>query len=178
MAHSRSVFVWLLALLVVRGATSVHAGEFANRFIRFTAPSGWRCDLSGTEWVCQQKDNERSKQAIIVIAAKEQGDSDSLDQYEAHLKQPRTFTMDGRTLTSRVIGVKRRTIGTLTWIDSLHDESEIPGFVTRYLATVQDGVAVLFTYSVRRERQAEYQDGFDQLVNSLKVKNPLKQGHG
>lgn len=54
-------------------------------------------------------------------------------------------------------------------MDALHLESEIPGFYTRYLATVKDGIGVLVTYSVSKNKYQEYAPQFEELVKSLKA---------
>jgi hypothetical protein len=55
------------------------------------------------------------------------------------------------------------------WVDSLHLESEIPGFYTRYLATVKQDIGVLVTYSVNKAKYQDYLQDFDHMVNTLKV---------
>ncbi|MBS1959940.1 MAG: hypothetical protein JST80_10740 [Bdellovibrionales bacterium] len=148
-----------------------HAGKFANQFVEFEMPSEWVCLLEGAEWVCQNQQNaDKKKDAIIILAAKIQGDQDTLDQYLAYLKSPKVFnTPQGKSVTSEVRFAQNRTIQDHPWVDALHLESEIPGFYTRYLATVKDGIGILVTYSVNKNKYQDYNTMFDTMVKSLKA---------
>ena len=147
------------------------AAKFANQFIEFEVPSDWVCLLEGTEWVCQnQKDAAKKKDGIIIFAAKIQGDQDTLDQYLNYLKNPKAYTTpQGKNVTSEVRYAQNKTIQDQPWVDALHLESEIPGFLTRYLATVKDGIGILVTYSVNKNKYQDYASMFDNMVKSLKV---------
>jgi len=152
-------------------AHNSYAAKFANQFIEFDLPSDWVCLLEGTEWVCQnQKNAAKKKDAIIIFAAKIQGDQDTLDQYLAYLKNPKIYTTpQGKSVTSEVRYAQNKTIQSQPWVDALHLESEIPGFLTRYLATVKDGIGILVTYSVNKNKYQEYAGMFEDMVKSLKV---------
>ncbi len=161
----------LFALLFLVNPLLAHAGKFANQFVEFELPPSWVCLLESTEWVCQnQQDAEKKKDAIIVLAAKIQGDQDTLDQYVAYLKNPKVYTTpDGKQVTSEVRYSQNKTIQDHPWVDALHLESEIPGFYTRYLATVKDGIGILVTYSINKNKYQEYSAMFDGMVKSLKA---------
>ena len=150
---------------------NAHASKFANQFVEFELPTGWVCLLEGSEWVCQnQQDAAKKKDAIIVLAAKIQGDQDTIDQYQSYLKNPKSYsTPQGKTVTSEVRYAQTKTIGDQPWVDALHLESEISGFYTRYLATVKDGIGVLVTYSVNKNKYQDYATMFDAMVKSLKA---------
>jgi hypothetical protein len=152
-------------------AISSNASKFANQFVEFELPNAWVCVLEGSEWVCQDQQNkEKKKEAIIVLAAKIQGYQDTLDQYLTYLKKPKTYkTSQGKDMVSDVRYASDKTIQGRSWVDSLHLESEIPGFYTRYLATVTDGIGILVTYSVHKNKYQEYTPVFDAMVNSLKA---------
>jgi len=147
-----------------------HGKKFANPFIEFELPPRWDCGLEGKEWVCQSLSKEKRHEAIIVLAAKIKGSQDSLDQYNSYLQRTKTFTLPGgKSHQSDPKYVKYIKIQDHPWVDSLHLSSEIPGFFTRYLATIKEDIAVLVTYSVAKHKYQEYQPEFDALVNSLKV---------
>ena len=55
------------------------------------------------------------------------------------------------------------------WVDALHMESEIPGFYTRYLATVKQDIGILVTYSINKAKYQDYLNDFDKMVRTLKV---------
>lgn len=150
---------------------SAHASKFANQFVEFELPAGWVCLLEGAEWVCQnQQDPAKKKDAIIILAAKIQGDQDTLDQYLNYLKNPKGYVSpQGKSVTSEVRYARNQTIGDQPWVDALHLESEISGFLTRYLATVKDGIGILVTYSVNKNKWQDYASMFDAMVKSLKA---------
>jgi hypothetical protein len=170
----KSVRAFILLAAVMGSSFLVHpaqAAKWANQFVEFELPSNWTCLLEGTEWVCQnQSDAAKKKEAIIVLAAKIQGDQDTLDQYVAYLKNPKVYTTpQGKSVTSEVRYAQNKTIQDHPWVDALHLESEIPGFYTRYLATVKDGIGILVTYSVNKNKYPEYTAMFDGMVKSLKA---------
>jgi hypothetical protein len=171
MRKALSLSVFAISCLFSSLTNNAHAAKFANQFVEFELPAGWVCLLEGAEWVCQnQQDPSKKKDAIIVLAAKIQGDQDSLDQYLNYLKNPKTYTTpQGKNVTSEVRYARNNTIGDQSWVDSLHLESEITGFFTRYLATVKDGIGVLVTYSVNKNKYQDYSSMFDEMVKSLKA---------
>lgn len=151
-------------------AQESHAAKFANQFVEFELPPQWQCNLEGAEWVCQSTNEDRRRDAIIVLAAKLKGDQDSLDQYLAYLKQAKTYTsVQGRPVKSETRYAKTVSINNQPWVDALHLESEIPGFYTRYLATIKEDIGVLVTYSINKAKYQQYLQDFENMVNTLKV---------
>ncbi len=158
----------LLALVVL--APSAHALKFSNQFVEFELPNKWKCGLEGAEWVCQSEDEHRKRDAIVVLAAKLKGDQDTLEKYQEYLKKPRAFSgPGGKSVSSDPKYAANKTINGQLWVDSLHLQSEIPDFFTRYLATVKDDIGVLVTYSVNKAKFQEYQKQFEDMVASIKV---------
>lgn len=159
-----------LALLLVIIPSITNAKTFSSQFSEFELPTGWDCALEGSEWVCQSDDKDRKKEAIIILAAKYRGDQDALDQYQAYLKQPKSFNLPGgKTQISEAKSVEIKTINNQRWVDALHLASEVPGFYTRYLATVKDTLGIAVTFSVAKDHYDAYQDIFDKVVATLKV---------
>jgi hypothetical protein len=159
-----------LAGLAIIAAPQAQAARFTNQFIEFELPPQWQCNLEGAEWVCQNTNEAKKKDAIIVLAAKLKGDQDSLDQYMTYLRAPKTYTsVQGKPVKSELKYAKTVSLGGQVWVDALHLESEIPGFFTRYLATVKQDIGVLITYSVNKAKWQEYVNDFETLVNTLKV---------
>lgn len=157
----------------------VHAKTFSSQFSEFELPTGWDCALEGSEWVCQSEDKDRKKEAIIILAAKYRGEQDSLDQYQAYLKAPKTFTLPGgKSQISEPKSVTIKTINGQRWVDALHLASEVPGFYTRYLATVKDNLGVAVTFSVAKDHYDAYQDIFEKVVATLKVFDNKAAGAG
>lgn len=148
----------------------VSAKKFASQYCEFELPPGWNCALEGTEWVCQSSNKARKKEAIIILAAKIRGQQDSLDQYQAYLKSTKTFKLPGgKTQVSEPKYNELKTINQHRWVDALHLASEVPGFYTRYLATVKEDLGVAVTLSVSKDLYGSYQGVFDKIVSTLRV---------
>lgn len=160
----------LLIAMAMLTTTNVFAKTFTSQFSEFELPNGWDCALEGSEWVCQSDNKDRKKEAIIILAAKYRGDQDDLDKYQAYLKSPKTFSLPGgKTQVSEAKAVSIREINGQRWVDSLHLASEVPGFYTRYLATVKDSLGIAVTFSVAKDHYDSYQDIFDKIIATLKV---------
>jgi hypothetical protein len=125
-----------------------------------------RCQACGTAG--------RRHGSIIIIAAKEAGSGDTLDEYYDHLAQPKTLMDGDRPLRrSQVRWVQRTFIGDQPWVESEQFESELPDFVTHYLATVRGRVAVLVTLSAHKIVYQAMAAQFEAVVRSLQVTDPL-----
>jgi hypothetical protein len=160
----------IFLLIFIFSIVQVSAKRFTSQYTEFELPAGWACALEGTEWVCQSTNAQRKKEAIIILAAKIRGSQDSLDAYSSYLKKPKTFTLPGgKTQVSEAKYAKFSEINKHRWIDSLHLASEVPGFYTRYLATVKEDLGVAVTFSVGKDFYAAYQGIFDKIVASLRV---------
>ena len=143
---------------------------FTNQYIQFELPIGWECKLEGTEWVCQSSNDNRKKEAIIIMAAKIRGSQDSLAHYQGYLQKVKTFKIPGGpTQVSEPKYTKVAKISDHQWIDSLHLASEIPGFYTRYMATVISDLGVAVTFSVAKDYYDSYQELFDRVIQTMKV---------
>lgn len=161
----------ILSLLLFTIAHTAEAKTFANQFIEFQLPDKWECQLDGTEWVCQSTDEQKKRDAIIVLAAKiKKPGMDELSVYKTHLEKPQQYnSMSGEAVTSEPKYVKDLDISGHPWIDSLHLQSEIPDFYTRYLATVEADLGILVTFSVRKDKYDEYGPDIDGMVKSLRA---------
>lgn len=160
----------VLSFLITPLLNQAFAAKFANQFVEFELPPQWQCNLEGAEWVCQSLSENKKRDAIIVLAAKLKGDQDSLDQYLGYLKNPKHFTsVQGKMVSSEPRYAKTIDIDRQAWVDSLHSDSEIPGFFTRYLATIKQDIGVLVTYSIHKNKYQQYIGDFETLVKTLKV---------
>lgn len=147
-----------------------HAAKYTNQFVEFELPPEWQCVLEGAEFVCQSTDAAKKKDAIIILAAKLRGEQDSLEQYLAYLKEPKAYTnVQNKPMKSQLKYAKNSDIQGHPWVDALHLDSEIPGFYTRYLATVKEDIGVLVTYSINKNKYAQYVGPFENLVKTLRV---------
>jgi len=167
---NRIAGAWAIGLFLALTPRFAHAAKFANQFVEFEMPPQWQCTLEGAEWVCQNTVESKKREAIIVLAAKLKGDQDSLDQYLTYLKAAKTYTsVQGKPVKSEVKYAKTDNLNGDPWVDSLHLESELPGFYTRYLATVKKDIGVLVTYSIVKSKYQQYQADFEAMTRTLKV---------
>lgn len=158
----------LLVLLVV--GQLAHAKRFRNAYVSFELPPNWNCKLEGSEWVCENEFSQKTKEAIIILTAKEVGPSDTLPSYLAHLQSPRAISgRGGASSKSQVINVKERMISSQMWIDAMHLGSEVGPYFTRYLATIKDRIAILVTFSAHKQHYTKYSADFIKAVESLRV---------
>jgi hypothetical protein len=160
----------LFTLLSLILAGPAHAKRFSNQYIEFELPPGWNCVIEGSEWVCQSSNNDRQKEAIIILAAKIRGAQDNLAEYQAYLNKPKTYQLPGgKVQKSEGKYAKKKDVNGQVWIDSLHLASEVPGFYTRYLATVKEDLGVAVTFSVTKDLYNAYQSVFDNIIASMRV---------
>jgi hypothetical protein len=169
----------LILAVLIGSINPANAKQFKNAYISFEIPERWNCILEATEWVCRSQDTNESKEAIIVLTAKEVGPSDSLQLYDGHLKSPiKTTTKTGEVIMSQVMSPpSQKKINNLLWVDGFHQGSEVQNYYTRYIATIKEKIAVLVTFSAHKEFYTKYAQDFFNAVNSLNViatKNSLQ----
>ncbi|MFL5785083.1 MAG: hypothetical protein ACJ76H_10760 [Bacteriovoracaceae bacterium] len=160
----------LLVTLSLLVATEAFAKRFASKYCEFELPPQWECALEGSEYVCQSENNDRKKEAIIILAAKIRGEQDSIDEYMAYLKKQKEYNLPGgKKQISEPKNVTLHPIGDQQWVDALHLASEVPGFYTRYLATVKEDLGVAVTFSVTKDLYQSYLPIIEKLVSTLRV---------
>ena len=165
------IFIFASLLLATLFPRPAHAKVFRNAYVSFELGDAWNCELSGTEWVCRNVNNaQTSKEAVIILTAKEVGPADSLQAYEAHIKTPRMIAnRQGKPQQSTIYKVQQRNIANHPWVDGMHLGSEIPNYYTRYLATVKDRIAVLVTFSAHKLHYTKYVNDFFRAIESLRI---------
>lgn len=160
-------FILLATLLL---PLSAQAEVFSNSYVSFELPARWKCEIEKTEWFCRSDVTRYSKEAVIILTAKEVGPGDSLSQYEAYLKTPKIISApDGTPIHSKVRQVKTIQINGHQWVDGMHLASEVPFYYTRYLATVKQRIAILVTFSAHQRFYTKYSNDFFKAIQSLKV---------
>ncbi len=162
---------FILSVVVVAFTLSpAWAKRFSNQYCEFELPSGWQCALEGSEYVCQSENEASKKEAIIILAAKRRGEQDSMEEYTAYLKKSKTYTLPGgKVQVSDPKWTKNTDVNSHQWVDALHLASEVPGFYTRYLATVKEDLGVAITFSVAKDLYDQYQGIFDGVIASMRV---------
>lgn len=162
------LFILLVSAFIF---TTAEARTFKNAYISFEINESWKCTLEQTEWVCRSEDKQESKEAVIILTAKEKGVTDTFPIYTEHLSKPIPLNLkNGTSIVSTITMPPRtETINDQPWIDSLHTNSEVQNYYTRYLATIKDQIAILVTFSVHNKYYAKYQPQFMETVKSLRV---------
>lgn len=164
------LFQFFLLFSFTLQSTSVFAKRFSSKYCEFELPPGWECALEGSEYVCQSENADRKKESIIILAAKIRGEQDSLDEYMAYLKKTKEYNLPGgKKQVSEPKNTKMSKVNDHQWVDALHLASEVPGFYTRYLATVKEDLGVAVTFSVSKDLYATYQPIMDKMVSTLRV---------
>ncbi|MGE3611462.1 MAG: hypothetical protein AB7I27_17855 [Bacteriovoracaceae bacterium] len=159
-----------LTIMFVLFISSASAKRFSSKYCEFELPAGWECALEGSEYVCQSENADRKKESIIILAAKIRGEQDNLDEYMAYLKKAKEYNLPGgKKQISEPKNTKLTRINEHQWVDALHLASEVPGFYTRYLATVKEDLGVAVTFSVSKDLYTSYQPIMDKLVSTLRV---------
>lgn len=157
-------------LILLFWSLTASAKLFTNSYVSFEMPPNWDCQREGTEWLCISQFSQKSKEAIIILTAKEVGPTDTLQQYMAHLKTPRLLpNKSGPATPSKVLHIKEVNINNHTWIDGLHLGSEVSTYYTRYLATIKERIAILVTFSAHRSQYTQYSNDFIRSIQSLRV---------
>lgn len=141
--------------------------RFRSAMFEFELAPGWQCHLEGTESVCRR--GAPPYAAIVILAMKERGPMDTVEQYRTHLATPQQRSWDGQTWNSTVLSVEQRRIGGREWIVGRHLGSEIKNYYTDYYAALTSHKALLVTFSVHRTAMADEQPEFRRMVESLLV---------
>jgi hypothetical protein len=147
------------------------ARTFKNAYISFEMLDSWKCKLEQTEFVCRSEDPQEAKEAVIIFTAKEKGPTDSFPIYFEHLNKPITApAKNGASLTSTItIAPREVLINDQKWLDSLHVNSEVQNYYTRYLPTIKDQIAVLITFTAHNSKYQKHAGHFAETVKSLRV---------
>ena len=170
MENNSKHYKWLFTFLFIFFSPHGFTKLWNNQYCEFQLPHGWVCALEGSEWVCQSETADRKKEAIIILAAKVRGSKDSLDEYKIYLEKPKSYQLPGGiNQTSEVRSAKIAEINSHSWVDALHLSSEVPGFYTRYLATIKEDLGVAVTFSVSKNHYEEYVGVINDLVSTLRV---------
>jgi hypothetical protein len=166
----RNVFYAIL-LIVMTCSSISFAKVFRNAYVAFELSDTWDCNLETTEWVCRSRDEKSTKEAIIILTAKEVGPTDSFPIYEQTINTIREVpSRTGAKVPSKVIS--KATIAKYNdqkWVDGIQLGSEIPNYFTRYVATIKDRIAILVTFSAHRNFYSKYSSDFIKSIMSLRV---------
>jgi hypothetical protein len=165
--------LYTIALSVIVLAYSLPALALNTKYVSFDHPDGWVCEFSKGVFVCQSSTAPDREESVVLSIATLATEWDTIENFEDYLKTPRTIEDDaGNKITSEVRYVRKRNINGSVWVDSLQFNADLPGFWSRYVATVSDTpkakLAILVTYIVSDERYKALAPQFERMVSSLK----------
>ena len=170
---------WKLSQLVfisVFLSQSLHAQLFKNSYVSFEIPDTWKCKPFGTNWVCHDALQEKKVEALITSTAKIAGSLDTREQYLNYLKQEKTwYTNKKEQITSKKLTeAKEAFINKYPWVDSIHKNSEVKSYISRYVGTVcckdsSSKLGILIVLSAHEDHYTKYSSLFIKAINSLKV---------
>ncbi len=166
----------LICLLASILSTNViEAKPFVNSFIEFNLPDSWGCSESGNYWTCQPLDPKKTSEVVIVMAAGPQGPSDNMKDYFDYLSGSMVSydLKENKKVKSTPTYTQYKDIFGQKWVDSQHLSTAVPDYYTRYLATVKDGRAVLFTVTVEKNKYNIYMSELYKLIESMKMRMSL-----
>lgn len=161
----------LFFVLPVLMFNSAEARSFKNAYISFEIQDNWKCKTEQSEWVCRSEDPQESKEAVIILTAKEAGIPDTFVAYNEHLSKPIQLNLKtgGSMMSTITIPPREYSVGEQKWLDALHSNSEVQNYYTRYLATIKDKIAILVTFSAHSKFYSKHSAHFMKTVQSLKV---------
>jgi hypothetical protein len=160
----------LLISLLFLLSFHVEARTFKNAYISFEMQDNWKCLLEQTEWVCRAEDLQEAKEATIILTAKERGPNDTYEAYEIHLNTPQQIMGAAGPIISAVkYKAQKKKINDHLWLDSLHGDSEVQYYFTRYMATVKDEIGILVTFSAHNKFYSKHSGNFNKTIQTLRV---------
>ncbi|MEI6079876.1 MAG: hypothetical protein WCQ53_04490 [bacterium] len=162
-----------MSLIFTSGAD---AKPFANNFIEMNIPDSWECTLyAGEDWTCQPMDREKAKDVIIAMSFANQGGGDSLQEFYKYLQDSLMITDPAthKQHPSKPINMQYKDIMGQSWVDSQHLSTIVPNYLTRCLATIKDGRAVLITITVEKSKYSMYMSELYKTVESMKIRMTL-----
>jgi hypothetical protein len=170
MASMRVLFTRLFLGLTLLTSLA-EAKTFRTQFIKLELPANWDCRQEEIDWVCQPDNLAERSEAILVVVTKAVNEvDDNYPKYKEELEKPRDMRdLLGNAYKSQVKYVRERQILNHPWVDALHLGSEIPGFYTRYVASIREKVAGLITYSVAESVFPKYAQVMDQMIDTAEI---------
>lgn len=145
--------------------------EYKTSYLKFNSDILLNCVPTklGTT-ICVANTPEHKENILITFGSKIPGPKDNLKDYKTHLKKAQTNrTPAGKEFKSHISFLKESKIDNTNWVDALHKSGELEQYFTRYLATVHNGVAVVFAVTIVEDKYKKYSLWLKKLVASLKV---------
>jgi hypothetical protein len=168
----RRILISASALFLFAG--SANAKKYLNDYLEFEIPDYWHCEEEQKGHVCSPINPSLRNETAIIMSSKMKGATDSIKDYNNKLGKPiESADIKGKKYKSKVQYVKVDTMNGNIWVDSQHESSEVPGFITRYMATINSELAVAITFSAHKGIFSAYSADFISMIKSLKVRKHI-----
>lgn len=161
-----------LTLSLGLSAFAAQAKPFKTQFFSLDLPPNWDCVKEELDWVCQPDNlNERSEVFMVIVTKPVDPVDDSIEKYKSVLAQPKMMRdLLGNPYKSEVRYTRVNKVRDRDWVDSLQFGSEIPGFYTRYLASIAEKVAGLITYAIGDSAYAKWAPVMERMIGTIELK--------
>jgi hypothetical protein len=161
----------ILVTLSLLASLSSQAKTFRSDFVKLELPPNWDCKKEELDWVCQPDQVSEQSEAILIVVVKPKNETDdTLEKYKEVLAAPRQMRdLVGGAYRAEIKYTKEKVIAGHKWMDSLQKGSEISGFYTRYVATTENKIAALVTYSIAESVFAKWGQVMDQTMDSMTI---------
>lgn len=174
--RTSSFFSLALGALFVAGLLGAPqesaAKRFKTEFIELELPPGWDCTKEEIDYVCQPDNLTHRSEAIVIVAVKNVNPvDDNFEKYQEVLNESREMRdLLGNNYQSEVKYVRFKEILEKRWIDSLQFGSEIPGFYTRYVASIEGKIAGLVSYSIAESVYAKWSPILEKMLGTMRLR--------
>ena len=152
------------------------AQAFKSDYVSFDLPKTWTCKQFGTSYVCHDKFQQKKVEALITVTAKIAGSFDTHENYLKHLQEEKIWsTKKGEEITSKKLSEAKYIYpNKYIWVDSIHKNSEVKSYISRYAGTVccensSSKLGILLVLSAHEDHWKKYASIFLTAINSLKV---------
>lgn len=144
------------------------AKPFANDFIEFDLPDSWSCAPYADVWTCKPLEPSKQKDIIVVMSFAAQGQKDSMEYYLDYFSNSIVSRITEKNSEPKY--TKYKEILGQNWVDSLHENSEVRDFYTRYLSTIKSGRAILLSITVDKNKYNPYMNELYRMVEGMKLR--------
>ena len=144
----RALIFSVLALMVT-GCASANCncdGKPDNPHLTLQLPPSFDCKVEGADHVCVTAKKDR----YVIYTVKQKGKDDSIKGYQARFMESQLKEINGQM-----------------WVDATKTPGELPGYSTRYLATVENEIAALVTITGRTDDFEDFNDDMDDVISAL-----------
>lgn len=169
MAKKKTLALFFISFFFWLPFSEAHAESLTLGPIVIQIPPGWQCQPQDQNFICLDKSATSKKNSAIVVSFKKRTAEDSLVVYRDQLSRPRTLHDGDVAIPSQPLGVHDISLNGATWIEGIHNGSEIPQYYTHYYATVASQYAILVSLSIEKSAYHESLPLLKPIIDSMKL---------